>query len=198
MTKGLAKFKALYIYSHCDVQHALKPVFAQVTPEEIVLDENFGKNLALKIAAMWDLGFEGDPWLTFDKTLETEMMFMRRLPGQIGDRTVIEGGKCLGHDYTISPYINYALDGNNKPAPDGNHYIGIGHWGYCAFQQHGKFRATVDATSAEVSKRNTTVLTINTNFSISELSKLVNGNTSGKPQAFKLLKVVAPASSSEL
>jgi hypothetical protein len=42
------------------------------------------------------------------------------------------------------------------------------------------------------------VLTINTNFSISELSKLVNGNTSGKPQAFKLLKVVAPASSSEL
>jgi hypothetical protein len=68
-------------------------------------------------------------------------------------------------------------------------------WGYCAFQQHGTFRATVDATSAEVSKRNTTVLTINTNFSISELSKLVNGNTSNKPQAFKLLKVVQPVSS---
>ena len=196
MTKGLAKFKALYIYSHCDVQHALKPVFAQVTPEEIVLDENFGKNLALKIAAMWDLGFEGDPWLTFDKTIETEMMFMRRLPGQIGDRTVIENGKCLGHDYTISPYINYALDGENKPAPDGNHYIGIGHWGYCAFQQHGEFRATVDATSAEVAKRNTTVLTINTNFSITELSQKVNG--ANGVQAFKLLKVVAPASSSEL
>lgn len=196
MTKGLAKFKALYIYSHCNVQHALKPVFAQVTPEEIVLDENFGKNLALKIAAMWDLGFEGDPWLTFDKTIETEMMFMRRLPGQIGDRTVIENGKCLGHDYTISPYINYALDGEDKPAPDGNHYIGIGHWGYCAFQQHGEFRATVDATSAEVAKRNTTVLTINTNFSITELSQKVNG--ANGVQAFKLLKVVAPASSSEL
>lgn len=196
MTKGLAKFKALYIYSHCNVSHALKPVFAQVTPEEIVLDENFGKNLALKIAAMWDLGFEGDPWLTFDKTIETEMMFMRRLPGQIGDRTVIENGKCLGHDYTISPYINYALDGENKPAPDGNHYIGIGHWGYCAFQQHGEFRATVDATSAEVAKRNTTVLTINTNFSITELSQKVNG--ANGVQAFKLLKVVAPTSGSEL
>lgn len=196
MTKGLAKFKALYIYSHCNVSHALKPVFAQVTPEEIVLDENFGKNLALKIAAMWDLGFEGEPWLTFDKTMETEMMFLRRLPGQIGDRTVIQDGKCLGHDYTISPYINYALDGENKPAPDGNHYIGIGHWGYCAFQQHGEFRATVDATSAEVAKRNTTVLTINTNFSITELSQKVNG--ANGVQAFKLLKVVAPASSSEL
>ena len=196
MTKGLAKFKALYIYSHCNVSHALKPVFAQVTPEEIVLDENFGKNLALKIAAMWDLGFEGEPWLTFDKTMETEMMFLRRLPGQIGDRTVIQDGKCLGHDYTISPYSNYALDGENKPAPDGNHYIGIGHWGYCAFQQHGEFRATVDATSAEVAKRNTTVLTINTNFSITELSQKVNG--ANGVQAFKLLKVVAPASSSEL
>ena len=196
MTKGLAKFKALYIYSHCNVSHALKPVFAQVTPEEIVLDENFGKNLALKIAAMWDLGFEGEPWLTFDKTMETEMMFLRRLPGQIGDRTVIQDDKCLGHDYTISPYINYALDGENKPAPDGNHYIGIGHWGYCAFQQHGEFRATVDATSAEVAKRNTTVLTINTNFSITELSQKVNG--ANGVQAFKLLKVVAPASSSEL
>lgn len=198
MTKGLAKFKALYIYSHCAFTHAMKPVFSLVTPKEITLDENFGKNLALEIAEMWDLGFEGDPWLTFDKTMETEMMFQRRLPGQIGDRTVVEGGKCLGHSYTISPYINYALDGNGVPKPDGNHYIGIGHWGYCAFQQHGTFRATVDATSAEVSKRNTTVLTINTNFSISELSKLVNGNTSGKPQAFKLLKVVTPASSSEL
>ena len=196
MTKGLAKFKALYIYSHCNVSHALKPVFAQVSPEEIVLDENFGKNLALKIAAMWDLGFEGDPWLTMDKTIETELMFTRRLPGQIGDRTVIQDGKCLGHDYTISPYINYALDGENKPAPDGNHYIGIGHWGYCAFQQHGEFRATVDATSAEVAKRNTTVLTINTNFSITELSQKVNG--ANGVQAFKLLKIVAPASSSEL
>ena len=195
MTKGLAKFKALYAYSHCHFDHALKPVFSLVDVEEITLDENFGKNLALKIADMWDKGFEGDPWLTFDKTIETEMMFQRRLPGQIGDRTVIEGGKCLGHSYTISPYINYALDGNGVPAPDGYHYIGIGHWGYCAFQQHGTFRATVDATSAEVSKRNTTVLTINTNFSISELSKLVNGNTSGKPQAFKLLKVVQPVSS---
>jgi hypothetical protein len=198
MTKGLAKFKALYAYSHCQFDHALKPVFSLVEVEEITLDENFGKNLALKIADMWDKGFEGDPWLTFDKTIETEMMFQRRLPGQIGDRTVIEGGKCLGHSYTISPYINYALDGNGVPAPDGYHYIGIGHWGYCAFQQHGTFRATVDATSAEVSKRNTTVLTINTNFSISELSKLVNGNTSGKPQAFKLLKVVQPVSSAEI
>ena len=199
MQKGLAKFKALYAYSHCQVSHAMKPVFSLVDVEEITLDNNFGENLATKMAEMWDKGFEGDPWLTMDKYLETKMQFMKAIPGTTdSSRTVIQDGKCLGHSYTVSPYIDYALDGNSKPAPDGNQYIGIGHWGYCAFQQHGKFRATVDATSAEVSKRNTTVLTINTNFSISELSKLVNGNISGKPQAFKLLKVVEGVSNSDI
>ena len=32
-------------------------------------------------------------------------------------------------------------------------------------------------------------------MSITELSKLVNGNTSGKPQAFALFKVTQPVSS---
>ena len=199
MTKGMAKFMALYTYSHCKPSHALKPVFGLCDVEEIVFDDNFAENLDAKIAEMWDKGFEGEPWLTFDKTYETKMKYKKAIPGTTDStRTVIEGGKCLNHSYTVSPYINYALNGQGKPAADGNHYIGIGHWGYCAFQQHGTVRATVDSTSAEVSKRNTTVLVLNTAYSISELSSKVNGNTSGKPQAFKLLKVVAPASSSEL
>ena len=198
MTKGLAKFKALYAYSHITVDHALKPVFSLVDVEELTLDNNFGENLATKMADMWDKGFEGDPWLTMDKYLETKLQFKKAIPGSTDStRTIIEGGKCLGHSYTVSPYIDYATV-DNVPAVDGYHYIGIGHWGYCAFQQHGKFRATVDATSAEVAKRNTTVLTVHTSFSISELSSKVNGNASGKPQAFKLIKVVAPVSSNEI
>ena len=199
MKKGMAKFMALYTYSHCKPSHALKPVFGLCDVEEIVFDDDFAENLDAKIAEMWDKGFEGEPWLTFDKTYETKMKYKKAIPGTTDStRTVIEGGKCLNHSYTVSPYINYALNGQGKPAADGNHYIGIGHWGYCAFQQHGTVRATVDSTSAEVSKRNTTVLVLNTAYSISELSSKVNGNISGKPQAFKLLKVVAPASSSEL
>ena len=199
MTKGMAKFMALYTYSHCKPSHALKPVFGLVDVEEITLDDQFAENLDTKIAEMWDKGFEGEPWLTMDKTMETKLKYKKAIPGTTDStRTVIEDGKCLNHEYTVSPYINYALNGQGKPAADGNHYIGIGHWGYCAFQQHGTVRATVDSTSAEVSKRNTTVLVLNTAYSISELSSKVNGNISGKPQAFKLLKVVAPASSSEL
>ena len=197
MMKGLAKFKALYTYSHCAFDHDLKPVFSLVSPKEIVLDDNFGENLATEIAEMWDLGFEGDPWLTMSKTMETRLQFHKAIPGTTdSNRTVIEDGRCLGHSYTVSPYINYALDGTT-PKADGNQYIGIGHWGYCAWEQHNEMRATVDATSAEVAKRNTTVLVINTEFSITELSQKVNG--ANGVQAFKLLKVVdAPYATGEI
>ena len=197
--KGMAKFAAIHVYSHCDFSNALRSPFADVVVKEITLDENIGKNIAKEIAGMWDLGFEGEPELVMDKETETELLFTRRIPGQIGDRTVIEGGRCVGYRYKVSPYINYDINaGTGKPAADGNHYIGIGHWGYLAYEQHGEVRFTVDAQSAEVAKRNSTVLVLNTEFSLTELSSKVNGNLSGKPQAFKLLKVVQPASSNEI
>ena len=190
--KGIAKFKALHVYSHAAFDNALKSPFALVDVEEIVLDENIGKNLAKKVAEMYDLGFEGVPYLTMDKVIETELRFTKAIPGQNGDRTVIMDGKCVGYPYTVSKYINTTLNSEGKPVQDSDRYIGIGHYGYLSLEQHGEVRFTVDATSAEVAKRNTTVLTLNTEFSLTELSSKVNGGT-GKPQAFKLLKVVEAA-----
>lgn len=195
--KGLAKFAALHIYSHCNFSNNLKSPFASVQVKEITLDENIGKNIAKEIAAMWNLGFEGEPELVMDKEIETELLFTKRIPGQAGDRTVIENGRCVGYRYKVSPYVNYALDGTT-PKADGNHYIGIGHWGYLAYEQHAEVRFTIDAQSADVAKRNSTVMVLNTELSLTELSSKVNGNTSGKPQAFKLLKVVDSVSSSEI
>ena len=195
--KGLAKFAALHIYSHCNFSNNLKSPFASVQVKEITLDENIGKNIAKEIAAMWDLGFEGEPELVMDKEIETELLFTKRIPGQAGDRTVIENGRCVGYRYKVSPYVNYALDGTT-PKADGYHYIGIGHWGYLAYEQHAEVRFTIDAQSADVAKRNSTVMVLNTELSLTELSSKVNGNTSGKPQAFKLLKVVDSVSSSEI
>ena len=189
--KGLAKFAALHVYSHAKFGNTLKSPFASVNVEELTLDENIGKNLAKKIAAMWDLGFEGEPELVMSKEVETELAFTKAIPGQVGDRTVIQDGRCIGYRYKVSPYVNYALS-SGVPAPDGNLYIGIGHWGYLAYEQHGEVRFTVDSQSAEVAKRNSTVLVLNTELSLTELSSKVNGNDSGKPQAFKLIKLVEP------
>ena len=188
--KGFAKFAALHIYSHAAFDNNLKSPFASVQVEEVALDENVGKNLAKKVAAMWDLGFEGEPEMVMSKEVETELAFTKAIPGQCGDRTVIQDGRCLGYRYKVSPYVNYDIDSTGTPKPDGNLYIGIGHWGYLAYEQHGEVRFTVDAQSAEVAKRNTTVLVLNTEYSLTELSSKVNGNASGKPQAFKLIKLV--------
>lgn len=190
--KALAMTNALHIYSHCAFNHALKSPFAMVNVEEVVFDENIGENIAIKIAEMWDLGFEGEPWITMDKTIETQLRFTKAIPDSEGNRTVIEDGKCVGYNYTVSPYINYALNSEGKPAPDGNHYIGIGHWDYLPFQQHGEARLTVDAVSAAVAERNVTAVVFSADLSLTELSNKVNGNKSGKPQAFKLLKLVNP------
>jgi len=188
--KGIAKFKALHVYSHAAFGNTLKSPFALVDVEEINLDANIGKNLAKKVAAMYDLGFEGVPYIIMDKVIETELLFTKAIPNSAGDRTVIMDGKCCGYPYVVSKYINTTLDSTGKPVQDSDRYIGIGHFGYLSMEQHGEVRMTIDATSAAVSQRNSTVITLNTDFSLTELSSKVNGNKSGKPQAFKLLKVV--------
>jgi hypothetical protein len=130
------------------------------------------------------------------------LQFTKLLSGLTSDRTVVQDGKCVGYPMTISGHINGHLKADGTYEREaGVHYIGIGHYRYLAFEQHGEVRLTVDSQSAAVSARNSTVVTLNMELSLTELSKLVNGgdnNNPHKPQAFKLLKVVAPVSSSEI
>ena len=202
MQKGWAIFRAVHVYAHGNYAKLPSP-FAQVTVEELTLDENIGKNLAKKIAEMYDLGFEGDPEIIFDKVTEVELAFTKRIPNSAGDRTVVEGGKCVGYNYKVSPYVDYTIDANGAATKDVEggkpvRYIAIGHFGYLAEEQHGEFRFNVDATSAEVFNSATVVISMTTDYSLTELSSKVNGNTSEKPQAFKLIKLIEPTSSNEI
>ena len=197
MQKGWAIFRAVHVYAHGNYAKLPSP-FAQVAVEELTLDENIGKNLAKKIAEMYDLGFEGDPELIMDKVTEVELAFTKRIPNSAGDRTVVEGGKCVGYNYKVSPYVDYTIDANGVATKDNDRYIAIGHFGYLAEEQHGEFRFNVDATSAEVFNSATVVISMTTDYSLTELSSKVNGNDSGTPQAFKLIKLVEPASSNEI
>lgn len=195
LQKGWAIFRALHVYAHG--QYALlESPFAKVTPVEIALDENIGKNLAKEIAKMYDLGFEGDPEIIMDKVTEVDLAFTKRIPGSTGDRTVVEDGKCVGYNYKVSPYIDYAINASGVATKDATYrYIGIGHFGYLSEEQHGEFRFNVDAVSSANFDRGTVVLGVSTDYSLTELSSKVNGNKSGKPQAFKLIKLITPSES---
>lgn len=196
MRKGWAMTLALHVYGHGEYNKFIG-AFGAVEVEELTLDENIGKNLAKKAAEMYDLGFEGIPYFTMDKVTEVDLQFTKRLPNSAGDSTVVEDGRCVGYPYTVSPYIDYVIASDGTAAKETDRYIGIGHYGYLALQQHGEMRFNVDAFSADVFDRGSIVIGMSTDMSLTELSSKVNGKQGG-PQAFKLLKLVEPASSSEL
>lgn len=199
-TKGWAMFRALHVYAHGDYRDVIGP-FATVNVEELTLDENIGKNLAKKIAAMYDLGFEGDPEIIMDKATEVDLKFTKLIPGTTdSNRTVVQDGQCVGYRYKVSPYIDYAIASNGIATKDGQYrYIGIGHFGYLNEQVYADgIEFNVDGTSQENFDRNVIALGMGLDYSLVELSSKVNGNTNGKPQAFKLIKLVEPASSGEI
>ena len=207
-TKGWAMFRALHVYAHGDYRDVIGP-FATVTVKELTLDENIGKNLAKEVAEMYDLGFEGDPEMIMDKTTEVDLKFTKLIPGTTdSNRTVVQDGQCVGYRYKVSPYIDYSIASNGTATKDkvgeGDaavpvRYIGIGHFGYLNEQVYADgIEFNVDGTSQENFDRNVIALGMGLDYSLVELSSKVNGNTSGKPQAFKLIKLIEPASSNEI
>ena len=195
--KGWAIFRALHVYAHGEYQPVQGP-FAKVEVVELTNDENLPKNLAKEAAKMYDLGFEGDPVFIMDKVTEVDLKFKALIPGSTGERTAIEDGLCLGYKYVVSPYIDYAIASNGTATKDGQYrYIGIGHFGYLAEQQHGEFRFNIDGTSQANFDRGTVAIGMTTDYSLTELSGKVN-NGNGTPQAFTLIKLIEPASSNEI
>ena len=195
--KGWAIFRALHVYAHGEYQPVQGP-FAKVEVVELTNDENLPKNLAKEAAKMYDLGFEGDPVFIMDKVTEVDLKFKALIPGSTGERTAIEDGLCLGYKYVVSPYIDYAISSQGVATKDATYrYIGIGHFGYLAEQQHGEFRFNIDGTSQANFDRGTVAIGMTTDYSLTELSGKVNGGN-GTPQAFTLIKLVEPASSNEI
>lgn len=190
--KGWAIFRALHVFAHGEYTKIQGP-FAKVDVVELTNDENLPKNLAKEIAEIYDLGFEGDPELIMDKVTEVDLKFKALIPGSTGERTAIEDGLCLGYKYKVSPFIDYAINASGVATKDATYrYIGIGHFGYLQEQQHGEFRFNIDGTSQANFDRGTVAIGMTTDYSLTELSSKVNGNTNGKPQAFKLIKLVEP------
>ena len=194
--KGWAIFRALHIYAHGEYDKLQSP-FAQVEVVELTLDENIGKNLKKEIAKMYDLGFEGDPEVIMDKTTEVDLEFIKLIPGTTdSNRTVVQDGRCVGYRNHISPYIDYSIASNGVATKDkvGDtpvRYIGIGHFGYLNEQVYADgIEFNIDGTSSANFDRNVIALGMGLDYSLVELSSKVNGNTSGKPQAFKLIKLV--------
>ena len=194
--KAWAIYFAKKNYSHATWQ-GNKGAFSQVTPGTLTLDSTIGAQIDEAFADFAELGFDEEGCVVISPKIEAKLKHTYEGNG-VAAHPIIENGLLAGHPYVSTKHINYTLNGQGKYVKDTDEYIGIGLFQYLPIQQHGLVRQTVDATSAAVAKVNKTVIVFSTEISITELSKLVNGNKSGKPQAFALFKVTMPASSSEI
>ena len=131
--------------------------------------------------------FEGDVVLIMDRETEAELKATPLIAGAAGG-FVVQNGRCAGYPYVVTHYLNTELDSAGNLVPTAKKYIGIGYFEWFALQQHGTVRMTVDATSQAVAKKNLTAVTLNTAWSMTDLSTKING-ANGTTQAFALYEV---------
>ncbi len=195
-TIALREYLAKKIYSQAAWQGNKGP-FSGLTPKEITLGADAYRNILTEVAKFSDKGFfEGYVCLSMDRVTEAELKATPKIAGAAGG-FVIENGLCCGYPYTVSHYVDTALDSANKLSVTADRYIEIGYWEWFALQQHGEVRLVIDGISAEVAKDNVTKVVMNTAWSMTDLSTHINGGTptTDNPpvyptQAFGLYKIV--------
>ena len=164
---------------------------------DIEIGTNAYKNILSAVAKFSDKGFfEGDVVLIMDR--ETEAMLKATPKFQYSSEPIIADGRCAGYPYVVTHYLNTTLSGSSL-VPTDKKYIAFGYFEWFALQQHGAVRMTIDATSQAVAKKNITAVTLNTAWSMTDLSTRINGGapiTDGQghtvypTQAFALYEVV--------
>ena len=147
------------------------------------------KQILTAVAQFSDKGFfEGEVCLSMDRVTEAQLMATPKIKGAAGG-FIIENGRCCGYRYTVSHFVNTELNASGKLVAGKGRYLEIGYYEWFAGQQHGDVRLTIDATSQAVSKKNITAITINTAFSMTDLSIYING-AGGTTQAFACYAVM--------
>lgn len=157
----------------------------------IELGANAYANILAKVAEFSDKGFfEGFVCISMDRVTEAQLKATPKVAGAAAG-FVIENGLCAGYPYTVSHYVNTELNSADKLVATADRYIEIGYWEWFALQQHGDVRLTIDATSQAVAKKNITAITLNSFWSMTDLSVYING-ANNQSQAFGLYKIVEP------
>ena len=203
-TIALRKFLAKKIYSQA-AWTGIKGPFSGLTPAGTIdIAGNAYKSILKAVAEFSDKGFfEGDVVIILDRVTEAELKATPKLAGAAAG-FVIENGLCAGYPYVVTHYLNTTLDGSGNLVATSDKSIGIGYFEWFALQQHGEVRFTVDPITG--AKKNVTQLTLNSAWSMTDLSTHINGGdpqTSGgvttyPTQAFALYKVVDSGSSNEI
>ena len=193
-TLALRIYLAKKIYSQAQFTGNKGPFAGLASSGTIDLASGAYKSILKAVAKFSDKGFfEGDVVLVMDRETEAELKATPKIAGAAGG-FVIENGLCAGYPYVCTHFINTTLDGSTFK-PTAKKYIGFGYWEWFALQQHGEVRMITDIYTG--AKKNVTQITLNTAWSMTDLSKKING-ANNVTQAFALYEVAGVDSSSEI
>ena len=188
-TIALRIYLAKKIYSQAQWDGNKGPFSGLTKAGDIEIGADSYKNILKAVAKFSDKGFfEGDVVLIMDRETEAELKATPLIQGAAGG-FVVQDGRCAGYPYVVTHYLNTELDSADNLVPTAKKYIGIGYFEWFALQQHGNVRMTIDATSQAVAKKNITAVTLNTAWSMTDLSVYING-ANNTTQAFALYEVV--------
>ena len=121
-----------------------------------------------------------------DRETEAELKATPLISGAAGG-FVVQNGLCAGYPYVVTHYLNTELASDGKTlVPSAKKYIGFGYFEWFALQQHGDVRMITDIYTG--AKKNVTQITLNTAWSMTDLSKKING-ANNVTQAFAVYEV---------
>jgi HK97 family phage major capsid protein len=193
-TLALRIYLAKKIYSQADWTGNKGPFSNLSKTGDIEIGADAYKNILKAVAAFSDKGFfEGDVVIIMDRETEAELKATPLIAGAAGG-FVVQNGRCAGYPYVVTHYLNTTLSGTSL-VPTAKKYIGFGYFEWFALQQHGDVRMITDIYTG--AKKNVTQITLNTAWSMTDLSKKING-ANNVTQAFALYEVTEPASSAEI
>ena len=186
-TLALRIYLAKKIYSRANWTGNKGPFANLAKAGDITIGADAYKNILKAVAAFSDKGFfEGDVVLVMDRETEAELKATPLIAGAAGG-FVVQNGRCAGYPYVVTHYLNTELASDGKTlVPSAKKYIGFGYFEWFALQQHGDVRMITDIYTG--AKKNVTQITLNTAWSMTDLSKKING-ANNVTQAFAVYEV---------
>ena len=189
------KYLAKKLYSQANWSGNKGP-FSNLSPTGTITlgDGHEFESILAAVAAFSDMGFfEGHVCLVLDRVTEAKLKATPKIAGAAGG-FVVENGLCAGYPYVVTHYLNTTLSGNNL-VPTAGRSIGIGYFEWFAMQQHGDVRMMIDPVT--LCDYGVTRVVLNTSWSMTDLSKYING-ANNVTQAFALYSIQNAPSSSRI
>ena len=186
-TLALRIYLAKKLYSLAQWTGNKGPFSGLTKAGDIEIGADSYKNILKAVAKFSDKGFfEGDVVIIMDRETEAELKATPLIAGAAGG-FVIQNGRCAGYPYVVTHYLNTELNSAGVLVPTAKKYIAFGYFEWFALQQHGDVRMITDIYTG--AKKNVTQITLNTAWSMTDLSKKING-ANNVTQAFAIYEVV--------